>query len=153
MQCKNETLPVYILNDMCTWVFDELHIDCGYVWCITCTENQRYVKQACPSILFLSCHFHQKCCYVLPFPQPPVPCLIIFTINTLVHLSTLSWNLLLCSLLLHQTELASIDSYCAVVYSGEWFFVLVAVEVFGWMHSFLILAHFELWTPFTKSNA
>ena len=29
--------------------------------------------------------------------------------------------------------------------------VLVAVEVFGWLHSFLTLAHFELLTLFTKS--
>ena len=85
-------------------------------------------------------------------PIPPAPSsLPDYSYNTLVHPSTLSWNLLLCSLLLHQTELARIDSYCAVVYCGEWFFVLVAVEVFGWLHSFLTLAHFELLTPFTKS--
>ena len=85
-------------------------------------------------------------------PIPPAPSsLPDYSYNTILHPSALSLNLLLCSLLLHQTELTSIDSYCAVVYCGEWFFVLVAVEVFGWLHSFLTLAHFELLTPFTKS--
>ena len=67
---------------------------------------------------------------------PPAPSsLPDYSYHTLVHPSTVSWNLLLSSLLWHQKEWTSIDSYCAVVYCGEWFFVLVAVEVFGWLHS------------------
>ena len=118
-------------------------------WCITGDENQCYVKQTF-SILFLFFTIFTKMFLCAPISPGPSS-LPDYSYNTLVHPSTLSCDLLLCSLLLHQIEMTSIDSYCAVVYCGEWFFLLVAVEVFGWLHSFLTLAHFELLTTFTKS--
>ena len=73
--------------------------------------------------------------------------------NTLVNPNTLSGNLELCCLLLHHTELSTINEYyllCSVLW-GSGSLSLLLWRCWVCLHSFLTLAHFQLRTPFTNN--